>query len=225
MKLKKSIITAFAAVGLIASIAAPAAMAQTQLEESTSANNSTTASVVVTSTGEFDVYFNVSSFDLSGATLSASSPEGAAAGSFTVFYTDSLADRPNFTVTLSASDFYLSGSTLEMPPTISNAGFTIDRTYSVRQDQSGSTPYEIGDIGYYVNDAYPADSPPNQAASTAWTANNALDTARTIHFGEPGVGTIASDGLIDVALDVPAGTSPGTYQSMLTLTVYGGFFW
>ncbi len=226
MNLKKALVTGIAAIGLMASIAAPGALAQTSPPtESSSGNNSTIAYVAVITPGAFDVYFGVSSFDLSAVTLDASSPEGAAAGNFIVYYTDSLANRPNFNVTLTASDFT---HTTVSGASIDNAGFTIAGAYNVRQDQCGGPErpvssgcnniHQIGDIGYFVNNT----GGHSQAAFTPWTALNTLDSARTIQFGYEGVGTITSDGRIDVALDVPANTVAGIYQSSLTLSVIAG---
>jgi hypothetical protein len=222
MNLKKSLFTGLAAVGLMASLAAPVAMAQPA--ETSTSNNGISGYVTVNSTGSFDVYFGGAYFDLGTITLSAASPEGTATGGFTVWYTDTMPDRPSFDVQLTASTF--THTTMGWN-TIPNSGFAITSTANVEQGQfggpssttAGSSPFEIGDIGHYQNGIYPTAG---QGTTTAWTTNNTLDSTRTIQFGYSGVGTIWSSGDVGVALDVPANTVTGQYQSNLTLSVITG---
>lgn len=213
MNLKKSVFGTIAGLALVGTLAAPAVMAQAV--EDGPKSNTATASVTVTDNGIFDVYFYSGDFNLSGVTLNADTSVGTATGSFTIGYDDTKAFRPKFDVTVNASSFALTSNTSHQIP---STGFTIERTYNVGQTHYGNSPIDYGDIGYFVDEAYPS----GQAASTQWTSNNTLDTARRVQFGYQGVGTTLSGGKVDVALKVPNTTVPGTYNSTLTLSVVAG---
>jgi hypothetical protein len=220
MNLKKSILSGIAAVGLMASLAAPVALAQ---PAENAGNNTTNAHIAVDVEGEFDVYFWVGDFDMPGATLSASSPVYDSSGTLRIQYTDTLPDRPNFNVTLIAGHF-TDGTNY-----ILNDEFTITGTYNVQQFQWGDNPsknangatalpYDVGDIGYFVDQGYPS----GQVAHSVWSSNNVLNDWVQVQFGYAGVGTVSSYGDVDVALHVPATTVEGTYTSLMTLNVIAG---
>jgi hypothetical protein len=207
MNLRKSIFTGIAAVGLMASLAAPVAMAQT-------AGNAggTTATVTVLGGGTFSVAF------CSAVTLTVNTPptagtEGSASGAFGICYVDTKSDRTNFDVDLSATDFTGTGANDD---TIPASEFDVTYTANVQNGQwSSGVGYLIGDIGHFVNDAYPSSQ-----AGAAWMFNNDLAGAgRTVNFGYQGEGTIWSVSDISVGLTIPSSTDNDTYTSELTLTV------
>jgi hypothetical protein len=241
MRLKRTLVSAIAALGLSASLMAPVALAQ-PTQSQADGSDTTTATVNVSAPGgSFDVYFESTTLSLTDVTLSALTPNGTSTGTFRLRYTDTLPDRPEFDVTVGADDF-TSGSN-----TIPASGFKITRTANVTQFQwgnpggvnnaycySGQNPnplYDpalctaypppvdsnIGDIGYFQDGTYQGQNSEN------WTANApGLDTATKVHYGRHGVGTQWSYGDVDVELEVPDGTPGGTYSSLLTLSVVTG---
>jgi hypothetical protein len=213
MNLKKSFMGAVAGLALIGSLAAP--MASAQPAESNSGNNQTTATVTITDTGIFDVYFGNASVSLGTVPMNNTSTTTYAPGSLVIAYTDTKAYRPNFNIKMNATAFT---NTTNSALTIPASNFRITATYNVGQTLYGNSPIDYGDIGYFVNNAYPS----GQAAVSPWTANNTLDTNPTVHFGYAGVGTTSSGGQVDVSLQIPTGTQAGTYTSTMTLTVIAG---
>jgi hypothetical protein len=237
MNLKRTLVSAVAALGMAASVMAPAALAQpTQSQDEGS--DTTTAVVTVTTTGKFDVYFESTTLDMTDPTLTALTPDGEATGAFRLRYTDTLPNRPEFDVTVTATDFTSSSGTIPA------SGFKITRTVNVAQFQwgNGTDPTknaycwptspmynadtcaaypaplaDIGDIGFFQDGTYQGQS------TEYWTANApGLDSGPKVHYGRAGVGTHWSYGDVEVVLDVPAGTPGGDYSSTLTLEVVTG---
>ncbi len=215
MNLKKAFVTGIAAVGLMASIAAPVATAQ----DDNTGNNTSTAHVNVTAGGVFDVFFSAADFNLSAVSLTSEDYVGNATGSLNINYEDTKSFRPDFEVDMSASNFMLAtNNSIQIPAT----GFTIETTYNVQQDFCGGpgaiacqSVIDYGDIGYRLNDGQAT----GQAASTNWTVNQSLDLPRGVQFGYDGIGTRFSTGKVDVALVVPSNTQSGEYTSTMTLSV------
>jgi hypothetical protein len=217
MNLKKSIFTGIAAVGLMASLAAPAAFAQPA--ESDTGNNLTIAYVNVATDGEFDAYFSSGTFNLGAVTLNANSPEGVVTGTMRIDYVDTMANRPNFNVSLTAENFVnIGNATYTIPAT----GFQVTYAYNVQQGYwSGNAPggIDIGDIGYFVDGDYVGQNDAGQA----WTlgATN-LSTGPTVQFGYAGSGTSWAYGDLGVQLDIPSTTVAGQYNSNVTISVIAG---
>lgn len=185
-----------------------------QVTESNQGNNSTDVDVTVTDGGIFDAYFCDSSGPLTQTSLTQTTAPtvnaaGAADGTLIICYTDTKIARPSFDVDVTALNF------INGPNSIPSSGFTVEYTYNVLQLSFGAG---VGDIGYFVNDAYVAQNPAGQG----WTANQNLDVGRTVNFGFSGQGTIASGGVFDVGLVIPAATPPGTYTSDVTLSILVG---
>jgi hypothetical protein len=208
MNLRKSLFTGLAAVGLMASLAAPTALAQTSGNAGTG-----TATVVITDTGVFDIYFCDDSVSLVQDVAPTAGTDGSASGALAICYVDTKSYRTNFDVDLSSTDFTGTGANDDIIPA---SDFKVTYTANVSSAQwSSGVGYPIGDIGHFVNDAYPSSQ-----AGAAWTANNNLAGAgRTVNFAYQGEGTIAAQSNLNVALTIPSSTDPDTYQSTLTLTV------
>lgn len=227
MRLKRTLVSAIAALGLAGTLVTPVALAQTAPPtESNSGNNTATAQVEVTTDGEFDVYFSAGSFDLSDVTLDANTWERTATGKLQIAYTDTLANRPEFDVRLSASNFENASFPNSGDPNkqLAAQDFEIVKTYNVAQGQWGGPkgqPGDIGDIGFRI-DGNPIGS---QAASDGlWSpgATNLSGQGVEVQFGYAGIGTVWSTGDVDVAVKVPSQTVAGTYTSNLTVTVVAG---
>lgn len=239
MRLKRTLVSAIAALGLAASVMAPVALAQPTQSDDDGSNTTQASVTVTTAPGKFDVYFESSSLDLTDPTLSALNPSGEATGTFRLRYTDTLADRPEFDVTVTATNFS-NGSA-----TIPASGFKITRTANVVQFQwgSGDDPTknaycwpgssmedtalcaaypvpttDIGDIGYFQEGTYKGQSNENWDPALS----PGLDSGPKVHYGRQGTGTHWSYGDVDVALEVPANTPGGTYYSTLELEVVSG---
>ncbi len=208
MNLRKSLFTGLAAVGLMASVAAPVALAQTSGNAGTG-----TATVVITDTGVFDIHFCDDSVSLTQDVAPIAGTDGSASGALAICYVDTKSYRTNFDVDLSATDFTGNGTNDD---TIPASDFKVTYTGNVGSGQwSSGVGYLIGDIGHFVNDAYPSSQ-----AGAAWTTNNDLSGAgRTVNFAYQGEGTSWAVSDISVGLTIPSSTDPDTYQSTLTLTV------
>jgi hypothetical protein len=218
MNLRKSLFTGIAAVGLMASVAAPAALAAPP--EASLSNNTTVAYVNVTTDGQFDVYFDVANFSLGTVALNANNPVGTATGSMRINYIDTMADRPNFNVTVTAGNFdnINSGDPAHI---IDAENFQVTHTYNVQQGYwDGNSPggVDVGDIGYFVDGAYTAQNP----AGAAWTGSTNLGDGPTVQFGYAGSGTSWSYGDVDLKLNIPGNTVAGQYNSDVTLSVITG---
>lgn len=208
MTLKKSVFGAIAALALAASVAAPVATAQVG-----GSTAGTSVVVNVASPGVFNLTIcgEPAQVNLTTTSQPQAGLQGEAEGTLTLCYTDTKSYRPNFNVTMQSTDF------LDGTKVIPASGFTVEDTANVGQIQwSSGVGRPLGDIGHFQNNIYPTAG---QGTTTAWTSDNSLDVARTVHFGYNGEGTIASAGDIDVALEMPFGAQDGTYSSTLTVTV------
>jgi hypothetical protein len=228
MNLKRTLFTGLAAAGLMASFAAP--MTSAQVSDSNTTNNSATATVGVLVDGTFDVYFAPgTTIDMGTKTLNSQNPQATATGQLLVNYTDTMQQRPAFTVSLSAGDFQRwAGDT-----GISASGFRVTHTGNVAQyqwdnhnindvDHGDSTVVpvvgDIGDIGFMVNGVNPGNQ--NANLNNVWNDTTNLSGLGTpIQFGYAGIGTVWSNGAVDVDLEIPNGTAQGNYSSTLTLSV------
>jgi hypothetical protein len=198
MKLKNILRGLAVAIAMATMISAPVTMA----------DDTESATVIVTDGGTFAATF-CNAVTLGETVAPTAGTAGTATGSFAICYQDTESNRANFNIQVVASNF-TSG-----PNTIAASNLKVTKAYNVIQTQWGLS---IGNIGYFANNAYVAQNP----AGAAWTSNNALDTAKTVNFGYAGRGTIASQGTLDIELNLPAGTASGTYVSTLTLTVIPG---
>jgi hypothetical protein len=248
MNLKRTLFTGLAAIGLMASIAAPVATAQTGHTDDAD------AIVVISNNGgvfipEFCGDVNLGTHDITAIAGS------TATGTMGICYWDTRAYRQNFKASIDASDFE-SGVPMPVPSSdtysIPAQNFKIVRVYNPQQDQWRNTNpapgsantcpfvpgvtgapnvYDIGDIGgfngtssSYGDGAYVTDG------SALWSGP-ALSENPFVNYAWSGVGTgnggFACNALgingtyspFDVALQVPAGAAAGTYVSDLTLTV------
>jgi hypothetical protein len=209
MNLKRTLFTGLAAIGLMASIAAPVATAQVN-----GSSAGTTAFVVVASPGVFTLSICADSINatLDTTVQPTAGVQGKAEGSLDLCYIDTKSYRPNFNVMMQASNFQ-DGT----KPIIPATGFKVVNTADVSQGQwSSGAGRAIGDIGHFQNNVYPTAG---QGTTTAWTSSNDLSAARTVGFGYNGEGTIESTAEIDVELTMPYGTQDGTYWSNVTVTV------
>jgi hypothetical protein len=211
MNLKKSLAGLAAGFALVGTLAAPAAMAS-----DIGGSAITTASVSIVDNGVFDVHF-CGALALNTATQPTAGTAGYAQGGLSICYTDTKLQRPAFDVTL-GSDQLSSGSNH-----IAASNLIVVWTYNVQQQQWDGAPavahrFDVGDIGYFVDDHYVAQN----NAGQGWTTNNTLDTNPTVNFGYHGVGTISSTGAMEIGLNIPSGTQAGTYSSQLTLSVVTG---
>ncbi|MCC6704712.1 MAG: hypothetical protein IT334_07525 [Thermomicrobiales bacterium] len=223
MNIRKTLLAGALSLGLLGSIAAPAALA---------ANDNADVVVVVGTGGAFSVVICNGPASIAAqqpvaqdtvfldiATNPSASTAGAATGEFGICYWDDLSYRPAFDTTLVSSDFVNQGDPTK---TIDASNFKIVFTSGVAQAQSTNfnnpNNLAIGDIGYYVNqlDPYGQAAPP---AGGTWTGSNALNAPAKVHFGYAGVGTIMSGGQVDVNLTLPIGTAPGVYLSEITVDV------
>jgi hypothetical protein len=210
MNVKKTLAGFIAGFALIGSLATPVAIAS-----EIGGQEVTTATVAISNGGVFNATF-CNSVSMTETTAPMANAPGAAIGSLNLCYTDTKSQRPAFDATLVSSDFTLSTN---VNKTIPASNLKVLKTYNVLQTQWDSGfPLDIGDIGYFVNGGYLAQS----SAGATWTANNTLESAKTVNFGYSGVGTVASIGGMDLGLNIPAGTTPGTYVSQLTLSIIVG---
>lgn len=237
MNLRKSLVTGIAAIGLFASVAAPVVTAQGPPADGNGGNNTATARVDVADNGVFDVYFATTDINFGNTNINAGGLEVDLPGSFTIGYTDTKANRPNFDVTVIAADFTDGGSN-----SIDASNLTIESTANVIQTFYGGpgrcdTPVnsgnldpakvaagcnptvDVGDIGYFQNAGYIGQSP----AGTTWlTKTYDLSEALKVHFGRAGAGTGTSTGVVGVNLHIPSTTVPAFYTSTLTVNVVAG---
>lgn len=213
MNIKKSVAGLVAGFALIGSIAAPAAMAS-DIGGSTTAD----ATVTIVDSGVFDVHFcGDLTFEASRTTSPSPAAAGYAQGVLSICYTDTKLQRSNFNVNLHTSPF-TSGSN-----TIAANNLFVVWTYNVVQQLWDGAPavqhhFDVGDIGYFADNHYVGQN----NAGQGWVTNNHLDTDKTVNFGYAGVGTMMSQGDMEIGLTIPNGTQAGTYTSTLTLTVVAG---
>lgn len=231
MNLRRTLLAGALSLGLLGSIAAPAAMASPP-SESDGSNNSVTVEVEVVGGGGFDAFFCTPSgshanwtgtLQTTNAMTQDMAPtagsDGHAAGALVICYDDTLTYRPNFDVQI-ASGAFTSGNAVVSTP-IDASNFLITRTHNVAQNQWGwNGAIDIGDIGSFGQNGYLAQN----TLPTDWTNDSlrSLDQSRLVQFGYYGQGTIFSWGLIETELNIPAGTAPGTYASTVTLTIIPG---
>jgi hypothetical protein len=223
MNLKSKVLGVVAATAIGISLMAPVATAQ--YAGDSTGDNTTAITVNIETAGVFNVYFTQASFALDEVTLNAANPSGVATGELVIEYEDTKADRPAFDVTLTSSRFSNNAApnSGNANMQISAEGFSVTKTYTVAQTQwSSGVGYSIGDIGYYVNNGYVANTGPNQSDGVWAPGSNDLGYGATVQFGYSGIGTIASWGQVDVALEVPSTTVGGAYTSTMTLTVVAG---
>lgn len=237
MNLRRSLVTGLAAIGLMASVAAPVALAQAPPADENSGNNTATASVTVQSDGVFDVFFATTSVAFGTTTLNAANLEPDLEGSFTIGYTDTKSNRPRFDVTVIAGHFSDGSGNF-----IHASNLTVERTENVIQQfwggpgrcdtppnsgnldpakvAAGCNPtIDIGDIGYFHNGGYIGQTP----AGVQWDPKTfSMEDWLKVHFGYGGAGTGNSTGVVGVNLHVPATTVPGVYTSTLTVNVVTG---
>lgn len=240
MNLRKTLFSAFAALALSASVMAPVALAGTSPpgdDDSTTNSDSTTVKVNVVAGGVFDVYFSNANINLGTTTLNSSNLEKDVPGTIRIGYTDTKAYRPNFDLTITASDFSDGNGNF-----IDAAGFTVEKTDNVIQQHYGgpgrcdSPPnsgnldpnkvangcnpnVDIGDLGYFVNDAYTSQD----VTGGVWTTKTYdIESSPTVHFGYAGAGTGVSYGDVHVNLHIPNTTVGGEYQTVVTFSIFPG---
>jgi hypothetical protein len=226
MRLKRTLVSAIAALGLAASVMTPVALAQSAPPTENGSNGNTSPSTIsIEDNGVFDVYFYSTDLAFGTQYLNADDPEKTVNGSFIIGYDDSRAWRPGFTVTVQANDDSR-GQTNSASNVIPVSGFEITRTEKIGQTQwggpgstagSGGQAFDVGDIGYLVDES--TSGVDQQAAGKDWSDGFSLDQARKVQFGYEGVGTIASGGNVLVELEIPVGTAPDNYRTTLVLTV------
>lgn len=219
MKLKSKVLGVVAATAIGMSLMSPIAIAQYAGDDA--GDNTTSITVNVETPGVFNVYFSEGEFNLDDVTLTAEDPSGVAEGQLVIMYDDTKADRPAFDVTITSSRFSNNSAPNSGNPNmqISAEGFSVTKTYNVGQTQWGPT---IGNIGFFVDNAYVANTGPNMSNGVWTPGGNNLRDGATVNFGYAGIGTILSGGAVDVALDVPNTTVGGAYTSTMTLTVIAG---
>lgn len=225
MQLKRTLVSAIAAFGLTASVMAPVATAQYAGDDT--GNNTATVQVQVTTPGVFDVRFTEANFGLDAVELGAATPNGTAAGELTLYYEDSKPQRPAFDVTITATNFSNGDFPNSGDPNkqLASEDFYVTNTYNVGQGQWDSAPgvtWDVGDIGFFVDNQYVANSGPNMSDGVWTPGGNNLRDGATVGFGYAGVGTIASTADVGVAVDVPNTTVQGTYTSVVTISVVAG---
>lgn len=227
MNLKNKVFGLAAVAALSLSLAAPVALAQPAQSDDDSSNNTVPASVALTDTGRFDVFFNATAgvIGLTNVDVTASSG-GTATGGFQLQYVDTKAYRNQFRASISATDFI---SDTPVPYgsgfyAIGAENFRITQTSNVIQVQCtgdyencpapDNGGYRVGDIGYYNGNGG------RNADGSAWSASTgSLDTPRNVNYGWNGAGTITSYGPIAVALDVPAAIPADDYTSTVTVAI------
>lgn len=224
MNLKRTLFTGLAAVGLMASVAAP--MASAQYNGDSGSNNMTYGVVYVSTPGQFDVYFSSGTLDFGTVTLTAGNPLPTVNGTLQIAYVDTFAYRPSFDVTLQATNFLNTANHFTTP--ITAAGFDITTVANLAQGYWGgpgrpgsNNPgnVDVGDLGAYVNEDYVSQG---GTWPKAWTADQSLDASRKVQFGYTGSGTSWGAGNVGVSLDIPNNTVQGNYRSEITLTVVTG---
>jgi hypothetical protein len=217
MNLRKKLIAGALALGLLGSVIAPSVINAQTLEDTTY------VVVSVADGGAFDAYFCLNTngaYTLSTGTDPLAHTAGDATGTLTICYTDTKTYRGGFNAQIQSGPFTSPGSSQNTP--IAPSNFTIVKAYNVGQlhwssETAHTHPGWIGDIGFFVDNA----DPNGQSTSDGiWTPSSAtLDVARTIHFSYNGIGTGGAGGDFDVKLNIPGGTSAGTYASTLSLTL------
>lgn len=228
MKRKTSILGLIAGLLLAGPLLGQSALAQFNGDDTD--NNSTTVTVDIASGGIFDAFFCTQTdpadpttvipsddASLTVDTAPTSSVAGVATGAVGICYDDTKTYRPSFDTTISSLDF-TSGLN-----TIPSSNFKITQTYGVGQVQCSNHPIcgavaGTGDIGAYQNEDYVDQT----TGPWPWTFDQSLNEDRLVQFGYSGIGTIFSGGRVDVSLDLPIGTHPGTYESTLSLSIVLG---
>jgi hypothetical protein len=213
MNLRKSLFTGLAAVGLMASLAAPVALAQSVNDSGT-----TTATVAVTNDGVFNVQFCSGTSPLSAVSMTSESAAQTSTGSLTICYEDTLLYHDSALVSFQATAFTAGLSS------IAASNFKVTQTNNTIQEHyvsDGHGHTKVADPGYLAQDG--TAPPQNATVFVVWPGPaNTLDVSRNVNFIYNGSGAGSSTGLVNVALNIPVGTVPGNYSSTVTLTVAPG---
>jgi hypothetical protein len=209
MHLKSKVLSAVAGFTLLLALAASAAIAQV------GDTGTTQATVIISEGGAFDARFCQSQAGLVLNSAPTSTTAGNATGGMFICYDDTVSYRPGFVSQITSSTF----TSLTTNSVIPSSNFSITRTWAVSSIQSNpASTLPIGDI-----DPLAESGAVSGAFVTPWNGpNNTLDQARYVHAAEAGVGTIESDGQVDLSLIVPVGTQAGIYNSTVTLTILPG---
>ncbi|MGC4106856.1 MAG: hypothetical protein QM753_10965 [Thermomicrobiales bacterium] len=211
MNLKKSFVGAVAGLALIGSIAAP--VAQVRAGEG---GDSAYAYISITTDGTFDldltndIYFPGYNLNASNA-WQTNSVDGAIG--FT--YTDTKAQRGEFSTTITATDFF--GLTNSGYNTIPVSNFKIMSMPNPQQQYCCGGNYGIGGIS---NVRYPGTNPTNTDGDAVnWAPGVSFGGSPYIHHGWPGRGTGTTTGQLNVNLNIPSDTKADNYRSTVTATV------
>lgn len=212
MNLKKTMISILGGFALIASLASPAAFAQSY------SSGTGTGEVDVTSDGEFSVSICNSKVLIDFGSVGANTDTSVtASGSLTICIVDTHVQRQGFQTMLSATDFTASGVATTIPasglvPTVIY-GPVVGQTFYY---PNGGTIYGDHANPFAAHNVVEPVIFPGAANSENW-GGGALNSPQMVGHGDAGRGTSWAEQQIDMELTVPNNTLVGTYTNTITV--------